>query len=209
MVPAVFACDDECAEVLVDGVGFVAERLDGVLCGWEEASFAEDVGLPAAFDHRPVGVVAVHGDEHASAAGGDAGIAALGLQGLEELLEGQDILQGGGLADVASVQEDMNADALDALGGGVLHHRLEVVDVGMDIAVGEESDEMQRGVVAEDIGGNFLPAGVLEHLAVGDGVGDQLGALVEDASGAHGVVSDLGVAHVGVGGQSDRHAVGL
>jgi hypothetical protein len=34
----------------------------------------EHVRLPAFFDHRPVGVVAVHGDVLAAAAGGDAGI---------------------------------------------------------------------------------------------------------------------------------------
>ena len=50
-------------------LGLVArEGLDGVCARVELRALAEDVRLPAALDHAPVGLVAVHRDRHAAAA---------------------------------------------------------------------------------------------------------------------------------------------
>ena len=203
---AVFG-DDEGSEILIDGASFLTVGFDGLMGGGELAAFAENMGLPAAFDHGPVGAVAVHRDVHAAAAGGDPRVAA--LQAFHKIFKRIDVGEGGCFTDVTAVQQDVDADLLDAFLRGFNHHRLQVVDVGMDVAVGEQTDEMQRGVLFDDIARDFLPGLAFEHLAGLDIVADELGALREDASGTDGVVADFGVAHVRVAGQTDGEAVGL
>ena len=103
----------------------------------------------------------------------------------------------------------MDAGLLDALGLRLPQHRLEVVDVAVDVAVGEQADEVQRGLVRQDAVGDLAPAGVLENRAGCDGVTHQRRALLEDAAAADGVVADLAVAHVLVARHADRAAVRL
>jgi hypothetical protein len=98
--------------------------------------------LPAFVDHRPVGVVAVHGDVLAAAAGGDAGIEAIGADLGQEGLEGHDIVERAGFRHVAAIEQGVDAHRLDALGLGLHDHRLQVVDVAMHVAVGKQADEM-------------------------------------------------------------------
>jgi hypothetical protein len=50
---------------------FAVERLDRLARAAERACVAAHVGVPAALDDPPVGLVAVHRHEHAAAAGGD------------------------------------------------------------------------------------------------------------------------------------------
>ena len=64
--------DDERKKVLIDHAGvFGAVGLDGFLRRAELTAFALHVCAPALFDHRPVGLIAVHRDDHAAAAGSD------------------------------------------------------------------------------------------------------------------------------------------
>ena len=167
--------------------------------------------LPAFFDHRPVGVVAVHGDVLATAAGSDAGvesgIADTGQKGLERL----DIVKRTGFRHIAAVKQRMNAHDFDALCLGLHDHRLQVIDVAMHVAVGKEPDEMNGARFSVHPGfrtGNDL----LPGLALPDGTGsncirDQRRALRIHLAGADGVVADLGVAHVVIGGHADGSAV--
>ena len=74
------------------------------------------MSAPAGLDHRPVGLVAVHGDLHSAAAGGDGVVAALGVQLAEQVLELRDILKRGRCGHVAAVEQDVAVGALDALG---------------------------------------------------------------------------------------------
>ena len=61
--------DHEAQEVLVDHPGIlVAKGLNRLGGARETPALTEHVMLPAALDHRPVGIVAVHRDEHAAAA---------------------------------------------------------------------------------------------------------------------------------------------
>ena len=175
--------------------------------GSELTAFAEHVGLPAAFDHGPVGAVAVHRDVHTAAAGGDTGVTA--LQAFHKVFERIDIGEGGSFADVTTVQQDVDADLLDAFLRGFHHHGLQVIDVGMDVAVGEQTDEMERGILIDDVACDFLPGLAFEHLTGLDVVADELGALRENAAGTDGVVTDFGVTHVCVAGQTDGETVGL
>ena len=139
-------CDDEGGQILVDDVQLVPVCFDRLCGGGELPSLAQHVGAPALGDHCPVGFVAVHGDAHPSAAGGDADIEIGAAQLRHEGFKGIDILQRGGLADITSVDQDMDAHAADALLLGLHDHCLEVVDVGVDIAVRKKPQEMQGGV---------------------------------------------------------------
>ena len=176
--------------------------------GLEVAALAEDMRFPALADHVPVGVVAVHGDDHASAAGGDAAVHAVGVELLQPGFEGVDVVERGGLRDVATVEEGVDADLLHAFLLRLFEHALQVVEVAVDVAVGEEADEVERAALLRLFDQGF-PRGALEHASALDGGGDELRALFEHAAAAHGVVPDFAVAHVGVAGEADRGAVRL
>jgi hypothetical protein len=64
--------DDEGGEVLVVDLGFSAYKVWTASVAEANGRPGRARGSPAARDHLPVGVVAVHGDVHAPAAGGDA-----------------------------------------------------------------------------------------------------------------------------------------
>ena len=59
--------------------------------------------------------------------------------------EGFQVIQvgeAGSGGDITAVQEGVDKDFFDPLNFGLLNQGLEVVDVGVDIAVGEEADEV-------------------------------------------------------------------
>jgi hypothetical protein len=78
----------------------------------------------------------------------------------------------------------------------------------MDVAVGQQPDQVEARAPRDNVAHQALPHRTPEQGTGGDRVVHQLGALLEDPSGAHGVVTDLGVAHVRVARQADRGAVG-
>ena len=201
-------CDHESGQVLVDDAGlFGAEDLDGLLGRSEAAALGQHVAFPAALDHAPVGLVAVHGDAHAATAGSDGGVKIGAIEAGEEGFEGLDVVQGGGLAHVAAVDERMHAHGLDAFLLGLGDHGLEVVNVAVHVAVGEEAQEVD-GAALLACSHHVLPALSVPHGAGVDGLGDELGPLGEDAAGADGVVAHFGVAHVVIGRHADGGAVG-
>ncbi len=201
--------DDERLQVLVDGAGFIPQGLDRLHGGRELAFVGQNVGVPPFFHHRPVGLVAVHGDVHAPAAAGNGGVEVRVADFFEESLERLHIIQGRGFRHVAAIQQDMDPDLLLAFLLGAADHRLEVIHVGVHVAVGKQPDEMKRRALVLGVGDDFPPGGLLEHGARIDGVVDQRRTLVEDLAGTKGVVADLGIAHVLVAGHANRHAVGL
>jgi hypothetical protein len=99
-----------------------------------------------------------------------------------------------------------------AFGLGLHDHRLQVVDVAVHVAVGEQADEVDHARLAVGsglgAGHDLLPRLAGPDGAVGDGVGHQRGALGIDLAGADGVVADFRVAHVVVGRHAHRGAVG-
>ena len=202
-------CDDKGGQILVDDVQLVPVCFDRLCGGGELPSLAQHVCAPALGDHCPVGFVAVHGDAHPSAAGGDADIEIGAAQLRHEGFKGIDILQRGGLADVTSVDQDMDAHAADALLLGLHNHCLEVVDVGVDIAVRKKPQEMQGGVPILYVGDQRAPRVGGKHFAGLDGLADQLGALRKNLTGTEGVVPDLGVPHVVIRRQTDGCSVCL
>jgi hypothetical protein len=162
---------------------------------------------PTARDHGPVRLVAVHRNLHAAAAGGDRHIETVVTQARQKQFERIDIVQRGGLPDIAPVQQDVNADPLDAFGLGPHQHGLQVVDVRMDIAIREQAQEVERPTALRRAD-HVRPGLSVPEAAAVDRFGHQLGALSKHAAGAEGVVADLAVSHILVAGHADGRTVG-
>ena len=84
-----------------------------------------------------------------------------------------------------------------------------MADVGMDIAVGQQAQQVQGPLVRAAVVHQRLPGGRTEQRAGLDALIHQPRALRKDLPAAEGVVADLGVAHVSVGGQAHGGAMGL
>ncbi len=192
-------------QILIDRPGKPgAQRLDcrrgaGVLL-----TAAEDVRLPASVDHRPVGLVAIHRDVHAAATGSDAGreIGAADLR--QKSFERQDVVERTGLRNIAPVEQNVHPHRPHTLFPGTLDERAQMVQMAMDVAVGEQTDEMDRAARRLGAGDNLAPGGPLPDRTGGNRVGDQRGALAIHLPGPDRVMTHLRVAHVLVG----RHAHG-
>ncbi len=109
------------------------------------------MSFPAAFDHAPVRLVAVHRYLHAAAAGSYPGVEAGRVKRSEEFLKRIDIFKRRSLPDVAAVEQDVHSDFLYSFFLRLRDHRLKVVDVRMDVAVREKADKMKRGVVFDGV----------------------------------------------------------
>jgi hypothetical protein len=101
------------------------------------------------------------------------------------------------------------AHGADLLLVAALQEREEVVDVAVDVPVGEEPDQVQGLAALARPVGELAPDRALEDAAAGDRGLDELCALVEDAPAAERIVTYLAVAHVVVAGHADRGAVGI
>ncbi len=71
----------------------------------------------------------------------------------------------------------MHANPFNAFLGCPFYHCLEVVNMGMHVAVAEKADKMKRGVVTDAVLRYFGPAPALEQLSAFYGLIHQLGAL--------------------------------
>ena len=116
------------------------------------------MGLPAPLDHRPIRFVAVHRRRHAATAARDT-IVATRLPGdrLEQLLERVDVVEGRRLGHVPPVEQHVEPHALDLLLIASPQEREQVIDVAMDVAVGEQAQEMKGRAARADVLGRLLP----------------------------------------------------
>ena len=201
--------DDEGREILIDAVFLRAVGFNGGLGVGELTADALDMGAPAGFHHGPVGLIAIHSDLHAAAAGSDLILVGLVGELTEHILQLLHILQRRGGRHVAAIEEDMAVSALDAVFLGMAQQGEEVMNVGMDVAVGKKPQEMHGLVVFHAVSGEIHPSGRAEQRTILDALPHQFGALGVDLAAAEGVVADLGVAHVLIGGKSHRSAVGF
>ena len=203
--------DDELVHVLVQQSGIFAAVHFNCLAGTGKlAALTQDMGVPAPLHHGPVGIIAIHSQVHAAATGGDAVVST--LKARKEILQGPDVVQGGGGIHITAIQKGVDTNPLDAILVCLAHHGLQVVNVRVDVAIRHQPDKMEGSPLLrsrQHILGKLLPGGVAEHLAGGDGGAHQLGTLGKDSAAAHGIVAHLGVAHVIVAGQTHRSTVGL
>ena len=137
--------------------------------------------------------VAVHGEVAAVDAGecADADLAELLLELLNEA-------EAAGGQGVASVHEGVDEDVRELLLAGHAQECVEVADVGVDAAIGEQTDEMQAVTLLRGELEGTDEGGIGEEAAVGDGGVDAGHVHADDAAGAEVEVADLGVAHLAV-----------
>ena len=98
---------------------------------------------------------------------------------------------------------------MHALRLGLLDHGLQVIDVGMHIAVGEQPQKMQGGLLVLHLTDEGAPGIRGKHLAGFDGLGNQLGTLGEYLPGSQRIVTHLRVPHVVIRGETDSGSVSL
>ena len=133
--------DDKLMHVLVKNAGnFLAVSFDRFDRAGELAAFAQNVGLPAALNHAPVGVVAVHCHVHAAAARGDLAVRSKAGQ---KFLQGSKVVQGACGRNVAAVKQSVNANLFYAFLYGLGAHGLKVVDVGVNVSVRNKADKVE------------------------------------------------------------------
>jgi hypothetical protein len=98
--------------------------------------------------------------------------------------------------------------ARHALAPGQLEAGLEVVEAGVDAAVGDQAHQVERAAVRLGAAAGLHQRVVLEEGAVLDGAVDADQVLVDDPAAAEVGVAHLGVAHLPLG-QAHRQAAGL
>ena len=202
--------NDERQQILIDHAGILgAVGFNGFPRGGKLTALGLHVRAPALFDHRPVGLVAVHGNDHAAAAGGDLVFMLRVVQFRQNGLQLVDIVQRARRGDIAAVEQDVAVDLFESHLTRLFQHRDQVRDIGMDVAVGQQADEVQRFAVLQAVVRQVDPGLGLVQGAGLNGLLHELCALRIDLAAAEGVVADLGVAHIVVRGQADGGAVGL
>ena len=119
------------------------------------------------------------------------------------------VIQRGLVGHVPPVQQRVNVEARDAALGGVVNDPLEMGKVAVDVAVGEQSDQVQRRVALQAVGDETVQHFPAEKVPAVNGSLNPGGALRENEAGAHGHVADLGAADVGRGRQTHVQPVGV
>lgn len=167
------------------------------------------MGLPAEFHHLPVCIVAVHGNLHTATTRSDANIEFRAAEFIEELFERANVIEGRSFRNVTTVEKDMHANLLHVFLLGFGDHGLQVGNVGVDVAVAEEADEVERAVLCTDVFGDFLPGVAFENFAGDDGILDEGCTLVVHLACTDGVVAHFRVTHVFVRRHTDSATVSL
>ena len=109
---------------------------------------------------------------------------------------------------VAAVQEAVDKDLRQTVPLCKLQKGVKMVRMGMDAARGDQTPDMQRGIVLFAVFDRSQESRVLKEITVLDRLGDPGQVLIDDAAGAHVQMADLGVAHLAVR-KTDKQAAGL
>ena len=185
---ALRADDDRLDELvgLVLGIALL-DGVDGIVIS---DAFAANDGVIALLYAIPA-LVTIHAPE-ASLKSGDLGVAELIALFLKLLDKARAALG----RDVASVEEAMDIDLLNAALLSHIERRKDVVQVAVHAAGGEKPHDVQRVAAVLGIVHSLDIHGVLEELAVLDLLAYLGQDLEHDAARADVRVSDLGVAHL-------------
>ena len=109
---------------------------------------------------------------------------------------------------VTAIHDAVQVDVLRTHVLGHLQHAVPVVGVAVDAAGADQTHQVDSLARVDGSLHVLDQHGVLEHLAVLDGLGDEGQLLVDDTACAHVGVAALRVAHLAVG-QADSQAAGL
>ena len=188
---------------------FCIESPDGFLRRGKGSALAQDMGLPSLLHYVPVCIVAIHGYLHTTATGCDAIIHPPFLgDGLQFLPGRNNIIKGRLRSHIPAIQEGMHPKGCNRCLRTGVHHGKELVNMGMDIAVGEQAYEMDGSAFYTAIN-DLAPEITLENFAAFDGIVHQKSTLIKDPACAQGIVSNLTIAHVFVRRQPNRATMGL
>jgi hypothetical protein len=91
--------------------------------------------FPAALNHRPVGLVSVHRDLHAPAAGSDSAIEAVVVQLCKHVFKLFNVIKRTCRGDIAPVKQNMHTRLFYAAFLRLAQHLEKMIYVRMDIAV--------------------------------------------------------------------------
>ena len=166
------------------------------------------MGLPAVLHHRPVSVIAIHGGDHPAAAGGDAVIPAVPGKACEFFFQRRKIPERALLVDIPAIEQRVHPDPFEAFRRASVKKSIQLVDMAVDIAVGNHADEMDRPAGQADFF-QLLPGNAFKDPSGLDGLVDKFGPLGKHPARTQSIMADLGIAHVVIRGQANRLAVGF
>ena len=85
----------------------------------------------------------------------------------------------------------------------LFNHRLEMIDMRMDITIRKKTDEVKCALILLDVLNKLLPCSSLEHISRRDGIGYELCSLCENPAASHRVMSYFAVTHISIGRKTD------
>ena len=167
------------------------------------------MNVPASLNHRPVSLIAVHGNGHTSAAGSDAAVEGIIVELSENILKLIHILKSRGFRNITSIKKSMYANLCDAFLLRLFDHCDQVRNVGMYVSVGKKSDKVKLSAVLLQIIHSSLPGIRLIDLSGLNALIDKLRALGINLSAATSILTNLGIAHVIIRRKSDSRSACL
>ena len=182
--------DDRNDELVGDAC--VIGRLHRLVCGSSMLADALGDRLICLFYAVPA-LVAVHRVVTA----GDGGNAAK-LQRINLVLQAVDILDTGLRGRVTAVHEAVEAYLAQTVAARQLEQREHVIDMRVYAAVGQQAEDMQRGIKPFALVDCAHERLVREEIAVLNGLGDAGQLLIDDTARTDIGVTNLGVAHLAV-----------
>ncbi len=195
--PVCIIDNHKAGHVLINQPGLpCAEKINRIRhAGKAMLAFAMHHQFPA-FSHFIPVAIAIHHDALATAAAGEAVIEPVLFIDMAEIrFQLADIFLRRLNADIASVEQRMHAQTPHALRKGVTNQRPEMGQMGMDIAIGEQSDEMQRSIRPGDLHHLFYGLG-LKKRAIGNGAINTRRPLIKNPASPHGQMTDFRAAHI-------------
>ncbi len=155
--------NDEGRQILVNRLGLLAQLLNGLMGRIELPALTKYMGFPTLAHHIPVCIVTVHGNDHSSAAACNLCVKGCIVERSEELLKRIEILKGTHLTDITTGKQCMHTDRGNPFRFCLQDHCLEVVNVGVNIAIAEQADEMKGGFVRFRVVDELLPSLTGKH----------------------------------------------
>ena len=147
----------EARQILIRIAAFLTQRLNRLTSRTKLTTVTHHMDVPALLNHRPVSFVAVHGDDHTSASRSDACVERIIVEALDRVLKLIDILKCTRLRNITAIEQRVDTDFMNAFLLGFTHHRNQMRNVGMNVAIRQKTQEMQLPVVFLGIGNRLLP----------------------------------------------------
>ena len=195
-------CNHERIHILVGNLWiFLIVGSNGLRGRGKHPAKTKNMGIPSLLNDSPVGLVAIHGGQHAAAAGGDSAVAAVFLKLVTKFLQRSEILQCTFCSHVPPIKQSMYSYTIDATLSAALENSVEMVYVGVHIAIRNQTDQMKCSTSMTP----FLyhrPALTLENCPGVNRLTYQFGSLGKDPSCAKRIMADLRIAHVVIAGQT-------